>query len=253
MRINQSHDFLSSYVHGVISGDIGIAAFQRPFRWTRHDVEQFMQSVTDALPIGSFLLWSLTEEQRNSGLLSKGRVGPVEHGTEVRTLLLDGQNRLSSLIWAARITEAPADPAYPYSEEERQVWLSGWTLVADIEERRMHFVRNASARSSKRYPLGVLLSSLRARRALEVMADMTACGIADSDLNWFLDTVPNFFRTKKTVIAEISNATADEAWNAYMRICRTGQPISDDDMDIARAWMLQLDRGQNPVQTMNPA
>lgn len=240
MRIHESHDFLSSYVHGVISGDIGVASFQRPFRWTRDDVERFMHSVSDSLPIGSFLLWTLTDEQRKAGGLSKGRVGPVEHGDEVRTLLLDGQNRLSSIIWAARMAEAPASPKFPYSDEEREVWLSGWTLVADVEDKRMHFVRSEAAKASKRYPLGELLAALRSRKMFEVMTDMQSSGIAESDLNWFMDTVPGFFRSKKTVVAEISDATAEEAWDAYMRICRTGQPITDEDMEIARKWMMSV-------------
>jgi hypothetical protein len=239
MRISERHEFLGDYVRRAAQGKFGVAAFQRPFRWNKRDVEAFLGSVTDEIPIGSFLTWTLTPEQQELGLLSKGRVGPAVHGQSVGTLVLDGQNRLSTIVWAARRPEAPLDPACPYSVEEIDTWLGDEVLVADLEERRMHFVPSAAAKSSKRFPLGEVMAAalLGLARPLDLMESMEAVGISDADFNWFFDEIPNAFRSKKTVVAEIMNATAEEAFDVFLRICRTGQPITEEDIDAARSWL----------------
>lgn len=238
MRIEERADFLGEYIKNASTGKYGIAAFQRPFVWTKNDVEQFLASVCDQIPIGGFLLWTLDDEQ-HAGILSKGRIGPVVHDASTRTMVLDGQNRLSSIIWAARLDEAPSQPAYPYSKQELAVWFSGETLVADIEEKRIHFVPDAAARSPKRFPLGRIMAGtmLQLVRSLDVFAEMETAGIVDSDLNWFLDTIPGHFRSKRTTVTEISHASKEEAFDIFMRVCRTGQPMSDEDFDAARRWM----------------
>lgn len=238
MRVLERHEFLGDYVRQAAHGEFGIAAFQRPFRWDKRDVEAFLASVTEHIPIGSLLTWTLTDKQREGHILSKGRIGPSVHGKSVGTLVLDGQNRLSSIVWAARRAEAPVDPETPYSDEEIVTWLGDEVLVADVEERRMHFVPSAASKSSKRFPLGEVMSAayLNWARPLDLMKDMEAVGISSSDFNWFFDSIPNAFRSKRTVVAEIVDATAEEAFDAFLRICRTGQPISDKDIEAARLW-----------------
>jgi hypothetical protein len=247
MRIPERHDFLGDYVRRAAKGEFGVAGFQRPFRWTKHDVEAFLSSVMDEFPIGSFLTWRLTPEQRSAGPLSKGRIGPIVHDRSVGTLVLDGQNRLSTIVWAARLPEAPVDPETPYSKEEIEVWLGDEVLVADVEERRMHFVPSAASKSPKRYPLGEVMAAVHLNivRPMSLLSNMEAVGISDSDLNWFFDEIPQFFRAKKTVVAEICDATVEEAFEAFLRICKTGVAISDKDIEAARKWMV-------PAEVLGP-
>lgn len=239
MRIEERHDFLDYYVRSAAVGRFGIAGFQREFAWTKSDIEKFLESVCDPLPIGGFLLWSLTDEQVGQARLSKGRIGPVEHEAGTQTLILDGQNRLSTIVWAARDAEAPLNPAHPYSDAEIETWRSGMTLVADSEEKRMHFVPEAAARSATRFPLGRIMagSLLNLVSMLDVFKEMQQVGIPESDLNWFFDEIPYFFRAKKTTVTEISNATPEQALDVFLRVCRTGQPITDEDIERAKKWM----------------
>jgi hypothetical protein len=240
MRIPERHEFLGDYVRRAAKGEFGVAGFQRPFRWNKRDVEAFLGSVMDEIPIGSFLTWRLTSEQRAAGRLSKGRIGPVVHDPSAEILVLDGQNRLSTIVWAARRPEAPLDPECRYSAEEIEVWLGDEVLVADVEERRMHFVPSVAAKSSKRYPLGEVMAAahLGIARPLDLLSGMEAAGISDGDFNWFFDELPHFFRAKKTVVAEICDATAEEAFDVFLRICKTGVAISDEDVEEARKWMI---------------
>lgn len=239
MRIDERHEFLGHYVKAAATGQFGIAGFQREYAWNKNDIEKFLESVCDQLPIGGFLLWNLSRDQVGDRHLSKGRIGPIIHDTNTSTLILDGQNRLSSILWAARVAEAPDTPAHAYSKAEVEAWRSGQTLVADSAERRMHFVPDAASRSSTRFPLGRIMAGtmLQIVRTVDIFDEMQLAGIPDSDLNWFLEDVPHYFRTKKTTVTEISNATADEAFDVFLRICRTGQPVTDDDIAAARRWM----------------
>lgn len=238
MRVEERHEFLGQYIKRAGNGDFGIAAFQRPFVWNKTDIEKYLQSITDGIPIGGFLLWTLGKEH-DAKVLSKGRIGPVEHDAATRTMILDGQNRLGSIIWAARVDEAPDAPACPYSVHEREVFLSGETLVADFEEKRMHFVPDEAAYSPTRYPLGPILAAqvMRRVRPTDLFQRMTEIGVPDESLNWFFDDIPHDFMAKKTVVTEILDATADEAFDIFLRICKTGQPITDADLAAARAWM----------------
>lgn len=239
MRIDERHEFLGHYIRSAATGEFGIAGFQREYAWNTADIELFLQSVCDKLPVGGFLLWELTPDQLDGRRLSKGRIGPIVHDNTARTLILDGQNRLCSILWAARIAEAPDTPEHAYSLPELNAWRSGQTLVADSAERRMHFVPTQESRSSTRFPLGRLMSAtlLSLVRPLEVFDEMKAAGIPDSDLNWFLDDIPNRFRNKRTTVTEISNATAEEAFDVFLRVCRTGQPVTDEDISKAYRWM----------------
>jgi hypothetical protein len=239
MRVEERHEFLGQYIKSAGNGEFGIAAFQRPFVWDKIDIEKFLQSVMDGIPIGGFLLWTLDKDQ-DAEVLSKGRIGPVVHDAASRTMILDGQNRLASIIWAARAAEAPDNPVYPYSEKEREVFFSGETLVADFDEKRMHFVPDAAAYSATRYPLGEILAAqiMRRVRPTDVYQRMTAAGVPDEHFNWFFDDIPHAFLSKKTVVTEILDATAEEVFDIFMRICKTGQPMTDHDFEAARAWMI---------------
>jgi Uncharacterized conserved protein len=239
MRIEERHDFLGYYVRNASQGHFGIAGFQRQYAWTQLDIEKFLESVCDQLPIGGFLLWTLDKDQVGDRCLSKGRIGPIQHDPNTRTLILDGQNRLSSILWAARKAEAPETPDYPYSPAEVQTWFSGQTLVADSAEKRLHFVPDSAAYSSTRFPLGKIMAAtlLQLTRSTDLFAEMQEVGIPDSDLNWFFDDIPDYFRSKKTTITEISYATPEEAFDVFLRVCRTGQPVTDEDIEAAKRWM----------------
>lgn len=239
MRIDERHEFLGHYIRRAANGEFGIAGFQRQYVWTTIDIEKFLESVCDQLPVGGFLLWTLNKEQMGEKRLSKGRIGPIVHDADTRTLILDGQNRLSTILWAARFMEAPETPEYAYSIPELNAWCSGQTLVADIAERRMHFVPTPEARSPSRFPVGRIMAGtmLHLVRGVDVFQEMQDAGIPDSDLSWFLDDIPNFFRSKKTTVTEISDATAEQAFDVFLRICRTGQPVTDEDISAARRWM----------------
>lgn len=242
MKINEHHEFLGHYIKNAALGNFGIAAFQRPFVWEKKDVEDFMLSIQKGFPVGTFLLWT-PDERAGVTPPTKGRIGPVEHGIETKTVILDGQNRLSTLVWAARVDEAPANPRHPYSKQEVAVFLSGETLVIDADEKRIHFVPTANAWGRNRMPLGEALSygvmGLRLSRPFFQLLDEK--GVRDEYINFMLDEVPHWFQAKRTVVTEIAQATTAEALEAFLVIAKAGQPISKDDYTRAVEWIGSMD------------
>ena len=86
-----------------------IPAMQRPFVWKKSDVVKLFGSIYQGFPIGSSLIWRTT--YNNPGNLGAGRAfwvptehhdnmqakqAHLDHGSAI-TLVLDGQQRLSSL------------------------------------------------------------------------------------------------------------------------------------------------------------
>ncbi|MNL63926.1 hypothetical protein D3C87_1880970 [compost metagenome] len=57
--------------------------------------------------------------------------------------------------------------------------------------------------------------------------------MTDSAFNWLLDEIPNRVREARITVTHLQDATLAEARECYMTICRAGQPISDDEFDMA--------------------
>jgi len=234
MRIEQNSTFLLDLVRGTGKGQYGLAPFQRQYVWNRDDVEKLLRSIMRRWPIGSFTLWSPVRAEREF-FSTRGRIGPVEHAPDVETLILDGQNRLASLVYATLVQTAPASPAHPYSQEELDVWFGDDILVADFGERAIRFMPSAQAWSATKMPFGMIMDAtvFNRIRQWDVFSRAQELGVADEALNWFMDEIPAMVREARVTATHLIGATLEEARECYMTICRAGQPISDEEFDLA--------------------
>lgn len=85
---------ISELLDHIDSGAIALPEFQRGYVWSRDQVRGLMTSLYQRHPVGSLLIWSTTAGTAPS------RGGDVGEG--VVKLLLDGQQRLTSLYGVAR-------------------------------------------------------------------------------------------------------------------------------------------------------
>lgn len=86
---------LSYILESIDLGTIALPEFQRGYVWSREQVRGLMQSLYQRYPVGGLLLWQTrvgTTATRGSSALKGGTV----------TLLLDGQQRITSLYGIAR-------------------------------------------------------------------------------------------------------------------------------------------------------
>lgn len=92
---------------GKLNRSFFLPAIQRPFVWEPEQIVRLFDSLMQGYPISSFLFWDLKEENRNSWEIYKfiqnfkfGEIHDekVESGDGDITLVLDGQQRLTSLL-----------------------------------------------------------------------------------------------------------------------------------------------------------
>lgn len=81
---------LSTLVSAIDSGEIGLPDIQRPFVWSNQKVRDLFDSMYRGYPVGYLLLWE-------NGLVSDHSIGVEPKEKESRLVIVDGQQRLTSL------------------------------------------------------------------------------------------------------------------------------------------------------------
>lgn len=100
---------LSKIIEWAINGELGIPEFQRKFAWTRQDIEELLVSILKGYFIGSFLFLKVIPGQApfaSRPLQGTERFPKVNTDFNPRILVLDGQQRITSLIYALYAPDA---------------------------------------------------------------------------------------------------------------------------------------------------
>lgn len=246
MRVRQSSSFLMTLLREVHAGRMLPAGMQRPYVWCKADVEALCDSIISGFPIGAFLMWA-PGAKADLALLAKDRLGPIPPASGAasapRLLLLDGQNRLATLAWMMQHqTPELADG----SPAELGTWLGPDRLVLDQESHSVKFVHNAQADSGLRLPAWTLVCSSTTDQYHQAMALLReriegdwAAQFSKEQVRDFLDfwdECRDAFRDARTTETIIEDATAAEARHAFLRICRVGVPMAQEDFDRAVGW-----------------
>lgn len=96
-------------VASALNGHIRIPRFQRPFRWEKGDILQLFDSIFRGYPIGDLVMW------RRPALADSVEIGPlVVRAPESADALwvVDGQQRITSLVGALAAQEDVVDPKF---------------------------------------------------------------------------------------------------------------------------------------------
>lgn len=123
---------LAALVSDVEIGDIGLPDIQRPFVWTATKVRDLFDSMYRGYPVGYLLFWQTGAQQqgvRTIGVNDKAFPSP-------RRLIVDGQQRLTSLFAVMRGHEVLADDYSPIRLEIAFRPRDGRFEVADAAIRR---------------------------------------------------------------------------------------------------------------------
>ncbi|MDN6379759.1 MAG: DUF262 domain-containing protein [Brevibacterium aurantiacum] len=90
---------VTTLLHNVANGSLVIPDFQRNFTWEPKRTALLLESMMSRFPAGTFLFWSIGTE--NSGFGHRAVQGAPERvGVQPNTLILDGQQRITSLYRA---------------------------------------------------------------------------------------------------------------------------------------------------------
>ncbi|ORV46317.1 hypothetical protein AWC02_11305 [Mycolicibacter engbaekii] len=90
---------LSTLLDEIDSGAVLLPEFQRGYVWNRDQVRGLMRSLYRGYPVGGLLMWETTSED----ITVRGAAG----GSGTRQLLLDGQQRVTSMYGVIRGTPPP--------------------------------------------------------------------------------------------------------------------------------------------------
>lgn len=115
MDITPDKKRLLDLVERARSGDIALPEFQRNFVWTRDDVRDLLTSVLKGYFIGSFLLLKVDAESSPFAFRAVAGVEKPAEQLKPDWLILDGQQRLTSLHYAFAAPPLPLKwTKYPY-------------------------------------------------------------------------------------------------------------------------------------------
>ncbi len=128
---------LIALVEDASKGQIALPQFQRNFVWGREDIADLLRSLFRGYFIGSFLL--LRVHPDHAPFCFRALQGVELHPDQLRPewLILDGQQRLTSLFYALHGPAIPVkNTSYPY-----RFFLNLDSLVNDEDERLIESVR----------------------------------------------------------------------------------------------------------------
>lgn len=215
--------FLGNLVDRVVAGKIRVPRFQRAFVWKQADLHALLDSVLRGFPIGSILVWD-TEKP----ITTTQRIGPVEirpHPGGVVGYLLDGQQRVSSLVGTLRLPDT-------VSSTVDQV---DWRVYCDLETRE--FLRAPSDGTAPyHFPVGSLLSTAGFFDACRRIHQMVPT--KKRALRWLneADRLATAFRDYQLPLIHIRDADLDSAVTVFARLNRKGHKMTADAMVSALTY-----------------
>lgn len=215
--------FLGSLIDRIAAGKIRVPRFQRGFVWKQQDLHALLDSVLRGFPIGSVLVW-----ETNMEIATVPRVGPVQVGqapTGTVGYLLDGQQRLSTLLGALRLPD----------QDETTFDQVDWRIYCDLETWEFRR-RSTGEHGPQLFPMSSLL---------DTTAFFTACRRITSDApdesrsrRWLdgADRLANAFRDYQIPVIRVREADLDTAVAVFARLNRTGRKMAADEMVSALTY-----------------
>ena len=215
--------FLGKLVEQVAAGRIRVPRFQRAFVWKQADLHDLLDSVIRGFPIGSILVW-----ETETDIESTPRVGPIEindRPTGQVGYLLDGQQRVSTLVGALRLPD----------EGESILDDVNWRLYCDLDSREFLPIPPEKV-ESRHFPVRSLLDTAGFIGACRRIADE----VDDKDVaqRWLneADRLASAFRDYQLPLIRIREASLDSAVAVFARLNRKGRKMAADEMVSALTY-----------------
>ena len=209
--------FLGSLVDRIVAGKIRVPRFQRAFVWRQRDLHALLDSVLRGFPIGSILVWDTDQLIETRARIGPIRVGPQSDG--MVGYLLDGQQRVSTLVGTLRL---PEDAGHTEDHVD-------WRVFCDLETREFVCAPSDGIKP-QHFPVRSLLNTagfFTARRRIE-----EAVGNKDRSLRWLseADRLATAFRDYQLPVIHVREADLYSAVTVFARLNRRGRRMTPDEM-----------------------
>ncbi|WP_162173355.1 GmrSD restriction endonuclease domain-containing protein [Salinispora pacifica] len=197
----------------VLTGEIVLPKYQRAFVWGPHQVLELLDSVLRNYPIGSLLLWETTEQLASEHTVAGLAVERPRPGRAVR-YILDGQQRLASVLGALHGGTGP------------------WDIVYDLQKEQFFHNTPDAAMAAHLVPMRAVSSaSLLFGQVAELPADLRerATRLYEQFANYLVPVVT------------LDHMSAEESARVFVRINSTGTMMNIVDVARASTWSPEFD------------
>ena len=215
--------FLGKLVERIEAGKIRVPRFQRAFAWKQADLISLLDSILHGYPIGSILVWDTAEKIESTARIGPVPIGPPSGG--VIGYLIDGQQRLSTLVGTLRLTDAMDDRADSVD----------WRVYFNLDTRAFH----------RSPPEGPHAGHFPINSLLNTAGFFEACRLIESEVTdpprrqrWLdeADRLANVFRDYQIPLIRIREADLDSAVTVFARLNRRGRKMAADEMVSALTY-----------------
>lgn len=215
--------FLGKLVERIAAGKIRVPRFQRTFVWKQADLLALLDSILRGFPIGSILVWD-TEDN----VESTKHIGPVEIGPSPGGMvgyLLDGQQRVSTLLGTLRLTDDMDDTVHEVD----------WRVYCDLDTREFHRAPKEGP-GPQHFPVRSLLNTVGFFDACRrIQSEVDDSALSEQWLDE-ADRLANAFRDYQLPLIHIREADLDSAVSVFARLNRTGRKMAADEMVSALTY-----------------
>jgi len=218
--------FVYELIDQVVRGRIRVPDFQRPFVWRRDQMCSLLDSIYREYPIGSLLLWET--DTKLSSVSWIGRVKLPEHSDGSVAYLLDGHQRLSTLVGVLAPEDATRFRVPDDEDPERwKIWFNARTEEFD----------HRGPGESTHYwyfPLNKLMDTVAFLEEADRMRKDG--GEEGQEYVGKVQHLARRFQSYKLPVIRIMNTDLNNAVDVFARLNSTGQKMTSDQMVSALTY-----------------
>lgn len=213
----------------VLSGDIILPEFQRPFVWKRRQILELMDSIYKNYPIGSLLVWESKQDLASKRSIADLNIAARSEAYPVN-YLLDGQQRLSAICGVIHWTPGDA--------------RSVWNVYFDLKTNHFQHADHVDELPIHQIPLRRMSNAPDFYRRLSPIDDPLMRERADLLFTRFLEyQVP---------LVTLGDMSIEDVAPVFERINSTGTRLTIYDLMRAATWSPEFDLG-NTVEGIKSA
>lgn len=204
----------------VVTGDIILPEFQRPFVWKRKQILELLDSIYKNYPIGSLLVWESSENLASKRSIADLPIADRSTNYPVN-YLLDGQQRLSAICGVIHWTPGDAK--------------SVWNVYFDLKTNRFQHAETIDDLLVHQVPLRRLSNPPEFYRRLGPIEDEAMKARADLLFTRFLE-----YQVPLVTLGEMS---IEDVAPVFERINSRGTRLTIYDLMRAATWSPDFDLG----------
>lgn len=229
---------LSKLLHDIEMGEIGLPEIQRPFVWPNSKVRDLFDSMYKGFPVGYLLFWA------NGAGDGHRQIGSNEKQKSPRLLIVDGQQRLTSLY---AVIEGISVVREDYEKENIQIAFNPLTQTFEVADaaikRDPEYIPDISVIWSEVTDIFELadsyLAKLRATR--EVSAD------EQKQIRKAINNLDNIQNYPFTALEVSGTATEEQVAEIFVRVNSKGTPLNQADF-ILTLMSVFWDKGRSELE-----